>query len=112
MLHSRYVGFLKSLDNSTKNHVYFLFNIVKDNVSTMTGRNIRFIMDEYNELTLDDVIINRSKIAKNVVNELLEDEEWKISFLEDLVSQRNFGDPSDGISEEELDIMIENLATS
>ena len=42
----------------------------------------------------------------------MEDEEWKISFLEDLVSQRNFGDPSDGISEEELDIMIENLATS
>ena len=99
-------------ENILKTHVNALLNICKYDVSTMTGKNIRFIMNKYRILTFDSMLMNKEKVSKTVVNDLLEEEEWKINFLEDLVSERDFGDASDNMTTDEIIEIIEHLSTT
>ena len=61
MLYSRYVTFVQSAKKSTKMTVQMLLQMVKDDMQTVTGKNIRLISDE---LETDDIF----NVKKNFLN--------------------------------------------
>ena len=61
MLHSRYIGFLRSLDCSHKAEVRLLYYVCRNNLLTVTGSNIKFLMNTYECKTSADML-NRKKM--------------------------------------------------
>ena len=89
MLHSRYIGFAWSVKNSIKKEVRLLYNICKYDQTTITGSNLKYLMDSYELSSIEKLFENRFNIAKNIVNPMGEEELWKISLVEDLVDIRD-----------------------
>ena len=65
MLYIRYVTFVQSAKKSTKMTVQMLLQMVKDDMQTVTGKNIRLISDE---LETDDIF----NVKKNFVKQKLQ----------------------------------------
>jgi hypothetical protein len=85
MLYSRYVTFVQSAKKSTKMTVQMLLQMVKDDMQTVTGKNIRLISDE---LETDDIF----NVKKNFVKQKLKfaparpEDEWKIEFAREITN--------------------------
>ena len=69
-------------------------------------------MNKYNSPTFGTLLLSRKAISKAVVHDLLEEDSWKLNFVEDLVSERDFGDDSNIMSTEEINGIIEFITTS
>ena len=86
------------------------------NVETVTGQNIRYILDETNkEDIFDKNIINH--IKKNYkFCQVKEENEWKIGFLKDLVEMKHSRRPVEHdefeLTDDELKSFVDYLSTS
>ena len=85
MLHSRYIGFVWSVKNSMKDEVKLLYNICKYDQTSVTGSNLKHLMDSYELSSVEKLFENRFNIARNIVNPMSENDLWKVSLLEELV---------------------------
>ena len=79
---SRYVSFVQSAKKSIKLCVQLLLQTIKDDVQTITGKNIRYILDELGQ---EDIF----NVKKSCINELVfvpidENDRWKIRFVEEM----------------------------
>ena len=84
MLISRYVSFVQSAKKSIKLCVQLLLQTIKDDVQTITGKNIRYILDELGQ---EDIF----NVKKSCINELVfvqieENDRWKIRFVEEMTN--------------------------
>ena len=61
MLMCRYVKFIKSIKKSTKLAVQFLFKKVKNNVNTVTGKNIAFVLNATAYDNIEEIDVNAMK---------------------------------------------------
>ena len=85
MLYSRYVTFLNSAKKSSKLTVLLLLQKVKNNLLTVTGRNIRHILTD---LGKDDIF----KVSKSFIKKKLKfspihpDDQWKLQFVREITN--------------------------
>ena len=88
MLQSRYVSFLKSAKKSFKLTVLLLLQLVRDNLETVTGANIRHILTDAGQ---DDVFKMKISDMRNKVNFPIEHQnEWKVQFVREITDvQKN-----------------------
>ena len=88
MLQSRYVSFLKSAKKSFKLTVLLLLQLVRDNLETVTGANIRHILTDAGQ---DDVFKMKKSDMRNKVNFPIEHQnEWKVQFVREITDvQKN-----------------------
>ena len=111
MLHSRYVGFSKSLQFSKKFEVRLLFNLCKYDLTTVTGSNLKSLMTIYDCSSLESLIDNKYQISTKSVNSMCEEDQWKVLLLEDLVEMRD-GRSEANLSLEEINDLILLVTTS
>lgn len=85
MLYSRYVTFLKSVKKSSKLTVLLLLQKVKDNLMTVTGKNIRHILTD---LGKDDIfMVSKSFVKKHLkFSPIQPDDQWKLQFVREITN--------------------------
>ena len=105
MLHSRYIGFLKSLEFSKKMEVKILFNHCKNDVSTLTGSNIVYLETKYECHSLANLYDNKNHVSTARVNPIEENDRWKPLILEDLIEVRDGNAEVDLTPDEILDLI-------
>ena len=57
VLNGRYVGFVNNLLHTEHSLLGLLFSSCKDNVSTQTGQNIRYLLDKHKRKTWADLAV-------------------------------------------------------
>ena len=85
MLYSRYVTFMQCISKHEKFPVKFLFQLTRSNLMSVTGRNIRKILDETGQ---EDIVnINVAELKKSLKFCRIEDEnKWKAVMIRELVN--------------------------
>ena len=110
MLHSRYIGFTSSLHHSKKIHVKALFSACKNDLRTVTGQNLNYLMEKYNAPTIQDLFDMKFDISHKAVYPIDDNEKWRINFLEDLVCMRANTDAD--LTTDEIEDLIYIITTS
>ena len=107
--------FVQSVKKSPKLTVQLLLQMSKDNLETVTGRNIRYILTELNQ---EDIFkIKKSYIKKNLkFAPAAEDDEWKIEFVKEITNVKQNvlhveGNDHGQFTTEELDELVSYLST-
>ena len=83
-LHSRYVGFMKNLQNSGKLQTTVMYNLCKNDLNSQTGQNIHLLLQSYEAEDMASLINMKDEIKLTRVNPLEEAEEWKPILLDEL----------------------------
>ena len=116
MLMSRYISFIKSVKKSSRRAVLLLFERVKSNLMTVTGRNIRVIEEQAENTPICEIKVEQFK--KNVkFHEAHESDQWKVSFVKEIVNVKQNKlklepDDDQSFSVEELDEIMTYIVTS
>ena len=86
MIIVRYVKFLQNIIKSSKWAVQFLLQQVKNDLSTLTGRNIRFILDKIGHDK--DIFKVKANVLKSDLKfcEIEENEKWRVRFAQEIVN--------------------------
>ena len=111
VLHSRYAGFVKNLNNSNKIHIKMLLGICENNLLTNTGQNISFLMNKYNCESRVELENMKYKIKNTRVYDLPDNEKWKTNLIEEL-SLMKLGLVEETLNEDEIKFLLEDLCTS
>ena len=115
MLFGRYISFINSAKKSPKLIVQQILQIVKDDVETITGKNIRYILTELDQqdifLVKKGTVKNEYKFAKTQP-----EDEWKIPLVKELTDINQGvlfipGDENGQFSAEELTEILEHVTT-
>ena len=84
MIYTRFIKFLQNIQNKCKkNSAYYLLQLIKNDTSTVTGRNLRKISDDINTYNILNYDINSLKDLIHF-EELTEDNVWKIHMIKEL----------------------------
>ena len=115
MLILRYIKFLQSLKKSPKIAVQYLYQKVKDNVETVTGRNIAYILklSGYDDIEK----INLLDLSRRIKFEAMRKEDsWKVDMIREVVNIKKnifiLDNKEDSFHEDELNDIINYLSTS
>ena len=84
VLNGRYLGFVGNLLQTAHPLLGLLFSACKDNVSTQTGQNIRYLLDKHKMKTLADLLVEKATLKKLRVYNLPNEEAWKINILKEI----------------------------
>ena len=112
VLAGRYVGFVHSLSSTSNPVLGLIFNQCKDNVSTQTGNNIKHLMENHGLQSMKELINMRSTIKYKRVNELQEEEQWKIDIIYGLVLARKGLIDIDTLEVDELEDILKFICSS
>ena len=83
MIFSRYVTFVQSLAKSDKLVIQFIFQKCKENVETVTGRNIRHVLNETNSENI--LKIKKSELKTKFKFYRIDDDNlWKVKLVKEL----------------------------
>jgi hypothetical protein len=96
--------------------VQLLFQKVRNNVNTVTGKNIHFVQQATGYDTVEDINIIQVKKTMKFC-EVNDNDAWKADFIKEIVNVKQnvlfFDDDSDAFLEtEDLDFIIDYLSTS
>ena len=88
MLIVRYVKFLQNMKKSSKLAVQCLLEKVAKDMRTVTGRNIRYILERI-EYKKDIFEVKAGWLKKNLTFcKIPENEKWRVNFVEEIVNVR------------------------
>ena len=116
MLMSRFIKFIQSIKKSPKKAVQFLFEKVRKNVNTVTGRNMAFVERVTGKSELEK--INIQEVMKNVKHCESEKNIWRADFIKEIVDVKYNGmvllnDKNEEMfDKEDLDDIIDYLCSS
>ena len=85
MLYSRFVSFIQRIRKHPKFPLQFLLNITKDNVMSVTGKNVRKILAETGENDIFKVKVSDLKKEFKFFS-IEDDDKWKVAMIEELVN--------------------------
>ena len=115
MLISRYISFIQATNKSPKLIVQQLLQIVKHDQESVTGRNIRYIL---NELDQSDIFnIKKDFVKKNLhFQEVAVDDKWKIGYVRELTDVKQNvlfvqENENGNFSHEEISEIIDYIST-
>ena len=87
-----------------------LFKNCVSNLNSVTGQNIGFLLSKFKKLSLDELILDKSKIKDSRVYSLPQEEAWKISLIEEIsLYKKNLLDIN--FDEEELEAILDIICT-
>ena len=106
----RYIGFVDSLAKSKKPLLKLLFSLCGSNLGSQTGQNIKFLLQKNDKYSLVELVNDRNQIKKSRVYSLSENENWKISLIEELalVKKRQL---DNGLDETSIDDILDYVCT-
>ena len=115
MLMSRYVNFLQSVVKSKRKAVLFLFQRCKDDLMTVTGKNIEFIESQIPNSSILTMKINEFK--KNYrFCEMKTEDELKVNIVKEILNLKQnvlqLEAGPDQLTIEELDQIINFIVTN
>lgn len=116
MIIIRYVKFIQSLKKSPKIAVQFLVEKVLRNCSTLTGKNVRYVLDKTRASCILD--INISKVKRELkFNEIANEDAWRVDFIKEIANLKNNNlklddDDENCLTKEELDELLNYICTS
>ena len=116
MLYSRFVKFVQSITKGNKLAPIYLLESIKNNTQTVTGRNIKLILQDLNQRNIEKVKLEdiKSEIRLATMNQ---NENWKIMTLKELTNVKHkmmyISDDNDEdfFTSKEIEIMINDIAT-
>ena len=116
MIYSRFIKFIQSIGKGNKSAPIYLLETIKNNTQTITGRNIKLILQEMDVRNLEQIKYEDIKI-KIKLSELKENENWKIESIKELTNIKHKNmyiineNGEDFFTDKELEFMINDLAT-
>ena len=119
MLYTRYVSFVQSVRNSGKLAAIYLLEKSYKDLTTMTGQNVRHILDKTGETNIFRMKAKQVKV-KFKFEDLPEDQEWKVKMMKEIVDvnfntlvlSTDIEHNDDQFSADELNEILCYLATS
>ena len=116
MIYERYINFIKTVQNSKKLPVKYMYERIKDDTRSITGSNIREILILYDK---DNILDINTKHIKNQMKfcEIPKEEEWRINLIKELtdVKQKNLNIDNNNetfMNNDQIDDLIYIAATS
>ena len=115
MIIRKYVKFIQSLQRTTKTPVQYLLQKVAGNVDTVTGKNVRFILDLTKQ---EDIFLIKPKSLKNDLKfcEIEANEKWRIKMIKEIVNIKknivDFDSIENSPSIEELEEILDFVCSS
>ena len=109
-LTGRYIGFVDSLAKSKKPLLKLLFSLCGSNLGSQTGQNIKFLLQKNDKYSLVELVNDRNQIKKSRVYPLSENENWKISLIEELALVKK-GQLENGLDETSIDDILDYVCT-
>ena len=85
-------------------------NTVKFDKSSRIGQNIDLLMTKYDATSLAELVSSKKKVQRLRVNELEENEEWKINLIEEISLARK-GLINIDFEKEVMEDILEQLCT-
>ena len=110
ILMKRFMRFLSQIKFSQKKVPGFLLNIIKNDVRSTTGFNLRNIMLLFDKNKIEE--IEENDINNYIYAPVQSDDEWKIQLVNELINVKYEELVLDNLSKEEVDEIIEFLCTS
>ena len=116
MLICRFTNFIQSIKKSRKSAVQYLYQKVKNNLNTVTGRNIRFVVEASGCESIENIKTSELK-RKLKFCESSAENDWKIKMIKEIVDLKQnvlfLDDESDvWFDNEDLESIVEFLSTS
>ena len=116
MLICRFINFIQSIKKSPKSAVQYLYQKVKNNLNTVTGRNIRFVVEASGCKSIEKIKTSELK-RKLKFCESSTENDWKIKMIKEIVDLKQnvlfLDDESDVLFDnEDLESIVEFLSTS
>ena len=116
MLICRFINFVQSIKKSPKQAVQFLYQKVKSNVETVTGKNIRYVIEKSGVEDIEDMKTNGLKKTLKFC-ESPSEHGWKVQFIKEIVDVKQkvlfLNQESDMMFKDaDLDYLIEFLSTN
>ena len=84
IIHSKYVDFIQSIRKCVKLPVIYLLEKVYNDQTTMTGQNIRFILNKTNYEDIFKIDLKKFK-KETKFEELPAEEIWKVKMIKEIV---------------------------
>ena len=53
-------------------------------MNSITGQNLHFLMQKFNKVNIDQLILDKQKLKNLWVNSLPEEENWKVNLIEEI----------------------------
>ena len=116
MIICRFVKFVEFIKKSSKRAVQFLYQKVKTNLNTVSGRDVQFVVETTGSRNIEDIEINQVKKTMKFC-EGEPNASWKADFIREVVNLKQnvlfLDDEAEVVFEnEDLDYIVEYLATS
>ena len=84
VLTGRYIGFIQNLVRSSSGLLNLLFHSCAGNLSTVTGQNLHFLLENHQKSNIYSLFKEKNRIKKSRIYSLPEDEAWKVGIIEEL----------------------------
>ena len=115
MIITRYIKFIQSLKKSPKMAVQFLVEKVLRNCNTLTGQNVRFVLDKTG--TEDIFKVDVTKVRNDLeFCKTKQEDEWRLNFVKEIVNIKNnilnLDQNENNLTTEELEEILEYICTS
>ena len=110
VLIQRFLSFIDQIQSCPKDIVRHLLSIIKYDVGSVTGSNLRNIMQLLNKDTVHELKPSDANFMS--YKEVPVGELWRIDMLKELIEERNHQVEIEGFTTEELDDMINFICTS
>ena len=102
----RYLSFISKIQKSEKTSLRKLLNLVKSDVRTTTGSNLRSIMLLAGKNTIQEVLSSNIDVE---YHKLEEEQKWKTILLGEIIDILNDEKTIDGVEKQELEDILEFL---
>ena len=115
MLFTRFLKFIQSIMKGKKAAHIYLLELIKNNTQTVTGRNIRLILNETRKVNIEKVTVDDLRQCIKL-RMLPEEEEWKVVYIKELtnINQSKLTlcseNGEDFFSRKEIDFLISDLS--
>ena len=106
----RFMKFTNNLACSRKTAAKNLFNIVKDDFMSTTGRNLRKIMHYCGKKQISDIITK--EISEKIYHPIPTNEIWRLDLVKELLEIRDYNYDLHGWKNEEITDCIQFLCTT
>ena len=107
--------FIKFIKKSPKMAVQFLLEKVSRNCNTLTGKNIRFVLDKLNVEDIFQVNPDRVKTDFKFAK-ISEENSWRVNFAKEIVNLKQnvlqLDPDTNTLSEDELQEILDYICTS
>ena len=82
MLFLRFTKFIQSINSGIKEAPIYLLDMIKNNTNTITGRNVKEVLNRTNEIDIFNVKL--AELKKEKFFELPQNEKWRTNLIKEL----------------------------